>query len=258
MIRTDAPSLARAAATLLAVAVLACGGGAEGGQRNGGPSDEAKKPLVSLREAPPFALETLDGDSLTLDDLSDRKAILMNFWASWCAPCRAEVPDLIALHEAYEEKGFMVLGVTVNDLPRDSREFVEEMAMTYPSVIGTPAMLESYRLSPWLPTTLLVQDGEVVREWVGPRTREEFEYPVKVALGLAPNLIDVVKPRGRARSGESGPPPWAQPAARPSSAIPAEGERSGAAGEGGAAPDAGSPGGRAPDGARPAGGADGP
>lgn len=188
-----------------------------------GASAEARKPLVPIRAAPDFQLETLDGDSLVFADLSDRKAVLMNFWASWCAPCRAEIPDLIELHEEYEDQGFMVLGVTVNDIPRDSREFVEEMDMTYPSVIGTPAMLEDYKLSPWLPTTLLVKDGEVVREWVGPRSREEFEYPVRVALGQVPNLIDVVKPSGGSGGSRAGaeageadePPAGAEPARRP-------------------------------------------
>lgn len=211
MTRSIPTSLAGAsvpAALALLLVALGCGGDDPAAGASGA-SDEAKKPLVALREAPPFALETLEGDSLTLADLSEKKAILMNFWGSWCAPCRAEMPELIELHEAYEEKGFMVLGVTVNDLPRDSREFAEEMEIPYPSVIGTPAMLEDYRLSPWLPTTLLVRDGEIVREWVGPRTREEFEYPIRVALGLAPDLMDVVQPRGAAR--EEGPPAGAEP-----------------------------------------------
>ena len=71
------------------------------------------------------------------------------------------------------------------------------MEITYPSVIGTPRMLESYELSPWLPTSLLVQDGMIVKEWVGPRTKEEFEYPIKVALGLAPAAAEVMEDDGR-------------------------------------------------------------
>jgi hypothetical protein len=54
-------------------------------------------------------------------------------------------------------------------------------------------MLEAYELSPWLPTSLLIKDHQVVKEWVGPRTREEFEYPVKVALGLAPAAADLME-----------------------------------------------------------------
>lgn len=241
MIRPLTNPAVRFTGALVALLVLiACGGnGAEEGERV-----RTGQPLESLREAPDFQLETLEGDSLTLADLSDRRVILMNFWASWCAPCRAEIPDLIALHEEYQDEGFMVLGVTVNDIPRDSREFEGEMEMTYPSVIGTPAMLEDYKLSPWLPTTLLVQDGQVVREWVGPRSREEFEYPIRVALGRVPDLKDVVRPAGRAGSevdasgaedpsagdqpGE--PPPGAEPIQRPA-APPADERTDGPAGE---------------------------
>ena len=146
-----------------------------------------------IRAAPDFTLETLSGDTLTLAELDSTKAILMNFWASWCLPCKAEMPELIALHQEYERRGLMVLGVTVNDLPRDSRAFEEELEVPYPSVIGTPAMLEDYGLSPWLPTTLLVQDGQIVREWVGPQTRATLEYPIRVALGLAPPIADVLR-----------------------------------------------------------------
>ncbi|HEU4464155.1 MAG TPA: TlpA disulfide reductase family protein [Gemmatimonadota bacterium] len=148
--------------------------------------------LEAIREAPAFELETLDGDTLTLASLDSVPVILLNFWASWCGPCKIEIPDLMALDETYGPKGFMVLGVTVNDLPRDSRDFAAEVGMTYPSVIGTPRMLEAYQLSPWLPTSLLVKDGTIVEEWIGPRPKEEFEFGVKVALGLAPAAADLM------------------------------------------------------------------
>jgi thiol-disulfide isomerase/thioredoxin len=160
--------------------------GSEGGT-------SAAEALRVVRKAPPFALETLDGDTLTLAALDTVPVILMNFWASWCGPCKIEIPDLMALDETYGPKGFMVLGVTVNDLPRDSRAFAAEIGMSYPSVIGTPRMLEAYELSPWLPTSLLVQNGKIVEQWVGPRSKEEFEYPIKVALGLAPAAAEIME-----------------------------------------------------------------
>lgn len=176
----------------LAISSVHCG--RESGARVEGAGGRAAGAyLEAIREAPPFELETLEGDTLSLADLDSVPVVLMNFWASWCGPCKIEIPDLMALHETYAARGFMVLGVTVNDLPRDSREFAAEVGMSYPSVIGTPQMLEAYELSPWLPTSLLVQDGRVVKEWVGPRSREEFEYPVKVALGLAPAPSDLME-----------------------------------------------------------------
>jgi thiol-disulfide isomerase/thioredoxin len=179
---------------LLALVVLSCGRDSDA-RVNGMDAVERAEAssLEPIREAPPFELETLNGETLTLASLDSVPLILMNFWASWCGPCKIEIPDLMALHETYGAKGFMVLGVTVNDLPRDSREFADEIGMSYPSVIGTPKMLEAYELSPWLPTSLLIRDGKIVKEWIGPRSREEFEYPVKVALGLVPAAEDLMR-----------------------------------------------------------------
>jgi thiol-disulfide isomerase/thioredoxin len=163
----------------VAASLAACGN-----EREASSSGEGT-PYSPIRPAPDFELETLDGDTLRTADLADRTAILMNFWASWCFPCKAEMPELVAIHEEYDDKGLAVLGVTVNDLPRDSRAFVAEIGVPFPSVIGTPAMLEAYGISPWLPTTILVTDGQIVREWVGPQTRKQLEYSIQVALGLA-------------------------------------------------------------------------
>jgi len=189
------PSIVRLLLGTVLVAGLVSGCGRENDARADGGAVRAvgDVSLEAIREAPPFELETLDGDTLTLAALDSVPVILMNFWASWCGPCKVEIPDLMALHQTYGPKGFMVLGVTVNDMPRDSRQFADGIEMSYPSVIGTPQMLEAYELSPWLPTSLLIQDGQVVKEWVGPRSREEFEYPVKVALGLAPAAADLMQ-----------------------------------------------------------------
>lgn len=179
-------------AIFFAVAALA----ACRGERNTSATAAEGAPFSSIRPAPEFRLETLDGDTLSLAQLGDRKAILMNFWASWCFPCKDEMPGLIALDREYRDRGLAVLGVTVEDLPRDSRAFVRELEVPYPSIIGTPAMLEAYGVAPWLPTTLLVKDGQIVREWVGPRTRRDLEYPIRVALGLTPPLEDVTRQKG--------------------------------------------------------------
>lgn len=178
-----------ACVSLLAI-LAACGSGSEA--RPGEETAGAEGTPAPARVAPGFALETLDGDSLTLADLGDRKVILMNFWASWCEPCKEEIPVLVELHEEYHERGFTVLGATVDDLPRDSRAFAEKMDIPYPSVITTPRMREDWALAPWLPTTLLIVDGGIVEQWVGPQTRDVFEYPVRVGLGLAPPLQEVI------------------------------------------------------------------
>jgi thiol-disulfide isomerase/thioredoxin len=189
-------------AGLVALALgVSCGRATDARVEGSDEGTSAAEALRVVRDAPPFELETLDGDTLTHAGLDSVPVILMNFWASWCGPCKIEIPDLMALDETYGPRGFMVLGVTVNDLPRDSRDFAEEIGMSYPSVIGTPRMLEAYELSPWLPTSLLVQNGRIVEEWVGPRSKEEFEYPIKVALGLVPAAADLMRDVEEVRAG---------------------------------------------------------
>lgn len=178
------------ASLLLAVPLLvsACGasGGAESAEVRG-----IGTGFEGVRPAPPFELTRLDGGSLTFDTIPE-DVLILNFWASWCAPCKAEIPDLIELYEEYGDDGLGMVGVTINDLPKDSREFEAEMEMPYVSVIGTPKMVEDWSIAPWLPTTLLIVDGEIVQEWVGPRVRADFEYPIRVALGLSPPINDVI------------------------------------------------------------------
>jgi thiol-disulfide isomerase/thioredoxin len=173
--------------TLIAGSVTAWGCRAESAAK----SEDGTPMLEPIRAAAPFALATLDGDSLLSADIS-QNVMLINFWASWCAPCRAEIPELIEIWDEYHDRGLALVGVSVNDLPRDSREFAAEMEMPYPLAIGTPKMLEEYGLSPWLPTTLLVVDGQIVEEWVGPKLRTDLEYPIRVALGLAPPIAEVL------------------------------------------------------------------
>jgi thiol-disulfide isomerase/thioredoxin len=187
----------REAIFILIVMALAAGCGSGSEARTDEASEAGAEAAATARAAPPFALETLDGDSLSLAELADRKVVLVNFWASWCEPCKDEIPILIALHEEYGERGFMVLGATVDDLPRDSRAFVEEMEIPYPSVITTPRMREAWRLAPWLPTTFLIVDGRIVEEWIGPQARDVFEYSIRVGLGLAPALEDVIRTDAR-------------------------------------------------------------
>lgn len=142
----------------------------------------AAEPAAELTEAPPFRLPALTGgDSLSLEDFRGQ-VVLLNFWASWCGPCREEMPALLSIHRRYRDAGVTVLGVTVNDLPEDSRGFAREYGIDYPNVIGNDELYEAYRLSPWIPTTLLLdRRGRVVRQWIGPQTEEAFRQGLREA-----------------------------------------------------------------------------
>ncbi|HEY7381429.1 MAG TPA: redoxin domain-containing protein [Gaiella sp.] len=85
-------------------------------------------------EAPPFALERLDREgTLSLDDLAG-KPLVVNFWASWCIPCREEAPRLQQTYERYGGQGLVVLGIDYQDFRADAKRFMKRFGLTYPNV----------------------------------------------------------------------------------------------------------------------------
>jgi len=119
--------------------------------------------------APDMALETLAGEDLNLADQKG-KVVLVNFWATWCAPCRKEIPDLIELHSSMESEGLMVVGIALDEEGRSVVEpYAEKMDINYPIVIDTSRSVESQFESMYgLPTTYVVNpDGNVVKRVLG-------------------------------------------------------------------------------------------
>src|SRR5262249_50813004 len=105
--------------------------------------------------APPLALKDLDGKALSLDAWRG-KVTLINFWASWCGPCRAEIPVLIALQRKYAGK-LQVVGLSVDDAPADDvRQFVATVGINYPVALAPSEVSELYGGIPALPTSFLL------------------------------------------------------------------------------------------------------
>ena len=124
-------ALPRALALALVAGVAACGGDPDAA--GDGAAGTASDPAAALSpEAPPFSAVTLEGDSVSLAALRGTP-VLLNVWATWCAPCRREIPELQALHERYAPGGLRVIGVTVDarSAGADIRQFVAEQGMTY-------------------------------------------------------------------------------------------------------------------------------
>ncbi|MGQ0548787.1 MAG: TlpA family protein disulfide reductase [Armatimonadota bacterium] len=119
-------------------------------------------------DAPPFVLPRLNGEG-TIDIASLRgKVVVINFWASWCVPCRAEAPMLEATWQRYKDRGVIVLGINVQDLTPEALRFVKETKTTFPLVRDRDnAVFRAYGLT-GLPETFFVdRAGRIVRKFRG-------------------------------------------------------------------------------------------
>ena len=128
---------------------------------------------ASPRPAPDFTLTATDETTLRLSDLRG-KVVLLNFWATWCPPCEAELPDLNALHRDYAEaQGFTVVGIDMEEALADVSAFAEARGLTYPLLLDTDGVVTNERFGVRsLPTSMIIdRDGMIRDTWVGQITR---------------------------------------------------------------------------------------
>ena len=142
------------------------------------PGDELKG-----KPAPEFALESLDGATVHLADFHG-KAVLLNFWATWCQPCKIEMPWFEDLQEQYGSQGFQVVGIAVDDASKeDIAKFAKEIGVNYPILLGKEAVGTAYGGVPFLPSSFFIdRDGKIVTRVSGLKSRNEIEDDVKAAL----------------------------------------------------------------------------
>lgn len=117
--------------------------------------------------APDFTLDLYGGGTFTLSEQRGR-IIVVNFWGSWCAPCRDEAPDLQAAHDRFAEHGVMVVGVGFRDTERAARQFIDELAITYPNGNDTGLKItEDYHVSGAPETYIIDRDGNIAAFYIG-------------------------------------------------------------------------------------------
>lgn len=136
------------------------------------------------KPAPDFSLASVDGKAtLKLSDYKG-KAILLNFWATWCEPCKIEMPWFVELQKQYGPQGLQVLGVAMDDTdPKDISEFAHKMGVNYPIAVGKEAVGDQYGGIPYLPSTFYIdRDGKVIDRVYGLVSRSEIEDDIKKAL----------------------------------------------------------------------------
>jgi thiol-disulfide isomerase/thioredoxin len=133
-------------------------------------------PQISRGTARPFAVRTLDGRTLRLDELRGRPVIL-DFWATWCAPCRASMPHLSTMQSRYGTRGLVIVGLSVDDAPpQEVRRFAERLRLRFPVAIASEGLLDDYGPIGSIPTTIFIdRRGRIVRRVVGYVDEETLE-----------------------------------------------------------------------------------
>ena len=122
--------------------------------------------------APDFTITTFEGDTISLSDLRGQ-VVVVNFWASWCGPCRVEAPDLQNVYERYKDKGVQVIGITYTDTEAKSLAYIGEFGITYPNGpdMGT-RISDRYNIQ-GVPETFVIDKNGNVAEFIYAPTNEQ-------------------------------------------------------------------------------------
>jgi cytochrome c-type biogenesis protein len=132
---------------------------------------------ANAKPAPEVELKTLDGQPYRLSDLRGR-VVLLNFWATWCVPCRSEIPELNAMQRDLKARGFEVVGVSTHDTGEEVRNFQQSLRQDYTVVLGTTDAQTKFGVVP-LPTTFLIdRQGRIRQTILGERKRAQFEAEI--------------------------------------------------------------------------------
>jgi peroxiredoxin len=135
------------------------------------------------KPAPNFTLKTLDGKTLTLSDLRG-KAVVLNFWATWCPPCKVELPWFVDFQKQYGPQGLQIVGISEDEGGKEKvAKFVKEMGVNYTIAVDDNSVSGKYGDVEDLPTTFYIdRDGKIVEYAMGLLDRDEIEAKMKSAL----------------------------------------------------------------------------
>jgi thiol-disulfide isomerase/thioredoxin len=138
-------------------------------------------------QAPSFSGVTIDGKPFSSASLKG-KAYIVNFFATWCPPCRSEIPDMVAIQKVYAARGFTFIGIAVNETEPSVKSFMKSNGITYPVLMATPALVSTFNRYidggiTGIPTSFVVDSsGNVTQAMVGPRSRAMFEQIINTSI----------------------------------------------------------------------------
>lgn len=144
------------------------------------PSAMAAEPA---KTAPAWELKDVSGKTIKSSDFAG-KVVVLDFWATWCPPCREEIPGFVELQKQYADKGLAIIGVSLDQGgPSVVKDFIKENHINYPIVMGDDAIVSAYGGIEGIPTTFIIdRDGNIAGQHVGFTPKEAFEAAIKPLL----------------------------------------------------------------------------
>jgi thiol-disulfide isomerase/thioredoxin len=145
-----------------------------------------RKPALDVSSGkqaePAFSLTDVDGKPLNLSDLKG-KVVLLDFWATWCAPCKVEIPHFVEMQKKYGPQGLQIVGLSIDDDAKPVREFAQKMGMDYPVALADEKLTTQYGGILGLPVAFVIdKNGNIIKKFVGETKPEDFEQEIQKLL----------------------------------------------------------------------------
>ena len=183
------------AALAMAMAVSSCSRRPDASVRNGDGREQAGASELVSKPAPDFSLKDATGATVKLSDLKG-KVVLLNFWATWCGPCKVEIPWFVSFQQQYKDQNFAVLGVAFDDDGWNAvKPYITEHKINYRIMVGDDALDKAYGGIESLPTTFIIgRDGRIVSRHVGLISKSTYQEEIaRLLKEKAPENIGLLR-----------------------------------------------------------------
>ena len=166
-----------------AILFLSCSSSESKKQSSADTSDNMATEKSAETAGPTFAVEDIDGKKHTYDEFKGKSPVVLNFWGTWCPPCRAELPDLKKIYADYSPKGIEFIGLAVRDTPGLVRDFAAKNEMAWMMLIANQEALISFNVTLGIPTTIFIdRNGNEQGRLIGLSTYEQFKAQIEKIL----------------------------------------------------------------------------